>query len=72
MWSAYLLVFTQLALAMTRLEFYFDSPGSMHDAQFVDSDKPNYGTLGRHQPYTHPQPPAPSPQPPAPSPQPQP
>ena len=48
-WSAYLLVFTQLVLAMMRLEFYFDSPGSMHDAQFVGSDKPNYGTLGSSQ-----------------------
>ena len=45
-WSAYLLVLSQLVLAMLRLEFYFESPGSMLDLQYAQTDKPNIGTLG--------------------------
>lgn len=47
--SARLLALTLLVLAMTNLEGYFHTVGSMHDLKFSDEGKPNFGTKGGHE-----------------------
>lgn len=46
LYSGYALALTLLVLAMTNLETYFETPGSMHDLKFREEGKPNFGTRG--------------------------
>lgn len=44
--SAHVLALSLLVLAMTNLEGFFHTPGSMHDVKFYGEGKPNFGTRG--------------------------
>ena len=48
-YTGYVLALTLLVLAMLRMESYFLTPGHMHDLQFTDEGKPNFGTQGREE-----------------------